>query len=302
MSATEPRGVVHPERKAPAMTPAQHRTSPQHRTPAPHGPVNRTHSRVDIMGVHISCVNMRRAVSLVEECVDGSRHGYVCVSDANALLHARDDRTLRDVLNDSLLTVPDGMPLVWSGRWAGSQVIDRVPGPELMPAVLRLSAERGWSNYFLGGDEETMTALIGRLEENIPGLQVAGRHCPPFRALSEEEDERIVRDINASGATFLWVGLGAPKQEAWLGSHNHRLTVPVAFGVGGAFAMNAGTVGRAPRWMQRSGLEWSYRLLQEPKRLWPRYSKVIPRFLAGIVGDPPHLLTGPSRDPGARTP
>lgn len=250
-------------------------------------------SRVSILDVNVSCVDMPIAVARISQAIESDEKGYVCVSDVNALLHASVDPELRQVFNDSILTLPDGIPLVWAGRRAGSATIDRVCGPDLMPRLLREAQLRGWSSFFMGGSQETNDNLVANLRRDYPGLSIAGHYSPPFRALSEAEEQDLMDRINASGADIVWVGLGAPKQERWMASHRERLDAQILIGVGGAFDMHAGAVARAPKWMQRSGLEWSYRLAKEPRRLWRRYFRNIPLFIARSVIEPPKLKSCP---------
>ncbi|GAB3531984.1 WecB/TagA/CpsF family glycosyltransferase [Arthrobacter tecti] len=250
--------------------------------------VNRT--RIDVLGVHVSAVDFPEALNVIGASIDARRPGYVCVSDVNAVLCASADAGLREVFNSSTLTVPDGVPLVWAGRVAGARSMSRVCGPDLMPALLDLAAERGWSSYFVGGTDEVNASLLQRLRERKPNLKIAGSFIPPFRPLTPEEDTDMVDRINASGADIVWVGLGAPKQERWMGVYRPRLEAPMLIGVGGAFDMHAGVIGRAPRWMQRTGLEWSYRLAKEPRRLWRRYLRNIPWFIISVVRRPVRVV------------
>lgn len=250
-------------------------------------------SRVSILDVHVSCVDMTMAVRRITHAIQSDEKGYVCVSDVNALLHASADSELRQVFNDSVLTLPDGVPLVWAGRRAGSDTIERVCGPDLMPRLLEEAERHGWSSFFMGGSQETNDTLVSNLRRDFPDLRIAGHYSPPFRALSDTEEQDLMDRINTSGADIVWVGLGAPKQERWMASHRTRLDAPILIGVGGAFDMHAGAVARAPRWMQRSGLEWSYRLAKEPRRLWRRYFRNIPLFVARSIMEPPRLTRSP---------
>lgn len=260
----------------------------------PHGGNSSTNSpaqRIDVLGVHVSAVSMTQAIDLLNTTVESGEAGYVCVSDVNAVLHASRNPDLKRIFNNSLLTVPDGIPLVWAGRHAGAKWMSRVSGPDLMPALLRSAAQKGWSSYFMGGTADIVSRLVASFEDEIPDFKVAGWCSPPFRELTDEEQADIIADINGSGASILWVGLGAPKQEYWMGKHFSAISIPLTLGVGGAFDMNSGAIRRAPRWMQRSGLEWSFRLSQEPRRLWHRYSRNIPAFAWQILRCPPRLVT-----------
>ena len=190
---------------------------------------------------------------------------------------------LRKIYNESGLTTPDGMPLVWLCRLSGCKNVDRVYGPDLMLALCEHSATKGYSHFFYGGATGVPARLSDVLQRRFPGLQVRGTYSPPFHSLSQEEDLEIVRMINDANPDVVWVGLGAPKQELWMAEHRELLRAPVLIGVGAAFDFHAGGKKQAPYWMQRSGLEWLFRLLSEPKRLWKRYIYDNPRFVILIL-------------------
>jgi N-acetylglucosaminyldiphosphoundecaprenol N-acetyl-beta-D-mannosaminyltransferase len=177
---------------------------------------------------------------------------------------------LRSV-NCADLVTPDGMPVVWLGRLLGHRNVRRVYGPDLMRKVCEISALKGFRNYFYGSTQDTLNRLKARLSEAYPGLVVSGLHAPPFRKASEEEDRSMMEEINNSNPDIVWVGLGSPKQDLWMHEHRERLNAPVMIGVGAAFDFLAGTKPQAPAWMRKSGLEWLFRLIHEPKRLWRRY-------------------------------
>ncbi|MEV6284931.1 WecB/TagA/CpsF family glycosyltransferase [Kribbella sp. NPDC051770] len=243
--------------------------------------------RVDVLGIHVSVTDLDDTVETFGKWISAGERQLVCVADMNALLHARADAELTEVYNSSGLTLPDGMPLVWSGKRAGFDRMARVCGPDLLERVMAEAAERGWSQYFYGGADGVPEKLRDTFTGRHPRLRVAGAYSPPYRALSPEEDAAIVDELNASGADIVWVGLGAPKQERWMAEHRDRLTAPILIGVGAAFDFHTGRLDRAPLWMQRSGLEWSYRLYKEPRRLWKRYVLGIPRFVVGVLRQAP---------------
>jgi N-acetylglucosaminyldiphosphoundecaprenol N-acetyl-beta-D-mannosaminyltransferase len=249
-----------------------------------------TARRVDVLGIHVSVTNLDDTVGTFAGWIERGERHLVCVSDMNALLHARADARLTEVYNTSGLTVPDGMPLVWAGRRAGFEKMDRVAGPDLLERVLAEAADRGWTQYFYGGAEGVAEELRARFQERHPALKVVGVECPPYRALTEAEDAETVARMNEARPDIVWVGLGAPKQERWMADHRDRLNAAILIGVGAAFDFHTGRLDRAPRWMQRAGLEWSYRLYKEPRRLWKRYVLGIPRFLLGILRHPPRPL------------
>lgn len=243
--------------------------------------------RVDVLGIHVSVTSMDDTVETLAGWIGEGERELVCVSDMNALLHARADPELTELYNTSGLTLPDGMPLVWAGRRAGFAQARRVCGPDLIERVMAVSADRGWSHYFYGGADGVAEELAKVFERRHEGLKVVGVHAPPYRPLTEAEDAEIVARINDAGPDIIWVGLGAPKQERWMAAHRDRLDAAVLIGVGAAFDFHTGRQRRAPGWMQRAGLEWAHRLSQEPGRLWRRYVFGIPRFLLGVLRHPP---------------
>ncbi|HZX08893.1 WecB/TagA/CpsF family glycosyltransferase [Kribbella sp.] len=244
-------------------------------------------ARVDVLGIHVSVTNLDHTVGTFAGWIERGERQLVCVSDMNALLHARADARLTEVYNTSGLTVPDGMPLVWAGKKAGFTEMDRVAGPDLLERVLAEAADRGWTQYFYGGANGVAEELRERFQERHPALKVVGVECPPYRAVTEAEDAATVARLNEARPDIVWVGLGAPKQERWMADHRDRLNAAILIGVGAAFDFHTGRLDRAPRWMQRAGLEWSYRLYKEPRRLWKRYVLGIPRFLLGVLRHPP---------------
>lgn len=238
--------------------------------------------RVNVVGVGVSPVDLDRALATVGGWVESSESAYVCVTGVHGVMESRRDPVLRDIHNRAGMVVPDGMPLVWLSRLAGVDRPGRVYGPDLMLAVCEASVERGWSHYLYGGAEGVPETLIRRLESRFPGIRIAGSWSPPFRPLTAEEDRLAVQRIRDSGADLVWVGLGTPKQERWMADHVDRLQA-VILGVGAAFDFHAGLKPQAPAWMQRSGLEWLFRLATEPRRLWRRYCVNNPWFIAEIA-------------------
>jgi N-acetylglucosaminyldiphosphoundecaprenol N-acetyl-beta-D-mannosaminyltransferase len=241
-----------------------------------------------VLGVEVSAIDMAQAVAEVRRWVEARERRYVCVTGVHGVMESQRDPELRRIHNDSGLTTPDGMPMVWAGRRAGAGHMTRVYGPDLMLELCALAAERGWSSFFYGGAPGVAERLAERLVARFPRLAVAGCWSPPFRPLTPEEDERVVRRIDDARPDLVWVGLSTPKQERWMAAHVGR--VPgVLLGVGAAFDIHAGLLPQAPHWMQRSGLEWLYRLLREPRRLWRRYLANNPRFALAILRRPPRL-------------
>lgn len=235
--------------------------------------------RADILGVGVSAINMEDAVALIEHWIATRVPTYVCVTSVHGIIESLGHPRLRKIHNDAGLVTPDGMPLVWMSRWLGFDRTRRVYGPDLMRTLTTLSVSRGYRHFYYGGDHGVADRLKQTLIRSHPGLQVVGTLTPPFRPLSPEEDDAVIAQINAAKPDIVWVGLSTPKQEFWMAAHVGRLDAPVLIGVGAAFDFLAGTKKQAPRWMRRSGLEWLFRLLQEPRRLWRRYFTSVPQFM-----------------------
>jgi N-acetylglucosaminyldiphosphoundecaprenol N-acetyl-beta-D-mannosaminyltransferase len=241
-----------------------------------------SHERVDILGVKVSAINMEMALETVESWIANREPRYVTVTPLHAIIDANEQPELMPMFNGSGMTTPDGMSIVWLLKWKGYRHVDRVYGPDLMLAVCDRSQERGWKHFLYGGAEGVAADLESALVKRFPKLQVVGRYTPPFRPLTPEEDAEVKRQIDASGADIVWVGISTPKQERWMVEHCGKVSAPVMFGVGAAFDFLSGRKSQAPRWIQRSGLEWLYRLATEPRRLWRRYAKyltAVPRLI-----------------------
>lgn len=239
--------------------------------------------RVNILGVGISAINMGMALELLDDWIAHQESRYICITPVHSVMDCQRDPELRRIQNASGMTTPDGMPLVWLSRLCGYDYVDRVYGPDLILASCERSVEKGYRHFFYGGAEGVPEQLAANLQGRFPGLQVAGDYSPPFRPLTAGEDEEIMQMINQSTPDIVWVGLGSPKQERWIASHVDRLTAPVLIGVGAAFDFHTGRKPQAPHWMQRSGLEWLFRLLTEPRRLWKRYLINNPLFVMLIL-------------------
>ncbi len=235
--------------------------------------------RVNILGVGVSASNLKEAVATVEGWISRNEPNYVCVREVSGIIACQKDERLRQIHNEAGMVTPDGMPLVWISRWRGFKNVDRVYGPDLLLAVCARSQQAGYRHFFYGGAQGIADKLAAKLRERFPDLVVAGTFSPPFRPLTAEEDREVVRRIKDSGADIVWVGLSSPKQEFWMAEHRSLLNVPVLIGVGAAFDFCAGVKPQAPRWIQRSGMEWLFRLMTEPRRLWRRYLTSIPLFL-----------------------
>jgi N-acetylglucosaminyldiphosphoundecaprenol N-acetyl-beta-D-mannosaminyltransferase len=233
---------------------------------------------------------MPTALELIEQWIIEDGHEYVCVTGVHGVMESQRDRRLRDIHNSSGLTTPDGMPLVWAGRAAGAREIDRVCGPDLMLALCELASARGYSSYFYGGRPGVADILAERLQDQYRGLKVAGTYTPPFGELTDAEDDDIVQRINQAEPDVVWIGLSTPKQERWMAAHVGRLNANVLIGIGAAFDVHAGLSPRAPHWMQRSGLEWAFRLAHEPRRLWRRYLYSNVPFVVRLAANRPRLV------------
>lgn len=242
-------------------------------------PVGATIPRVDVLGVGVSAITMDDALHHIERWIEADAREYVCITTVHGIMESRRDPALRQVMNSSGLTTPDGMPLVWLAHRAGHARVTRVYGPDLLLEMSALAAEKGYRFFFYGGAEGVPEELATKLAARFPGLDVVGCLSPPFGALSPEEDEEIVGTINAAKPDMVWVGLSTPKQEHWMAGHVGRVDAKVMVGVGAAFDFHSGRKRQAPSWMQRSGLEWLFRLMQEPRRLGRRYVVYNSQFL-----------------------
>ncbi len=252
-------------------------------------------TRFDVLGVGVQAIDPAGLLHAVEGWVRDRARRYVCFTNVHSVMLTLTDPQLRRVFNEGF-AVADGMPLVWLGRLRGHPV-HRVYGPDLTLALCVRAAESGWPVFFLGGADGVAERLASALSQRCPGLRVAGALGPPFRDLTPEEDRALVAQLNASGAALVFVGLGCPKQERWMADHRRYLAAPALFGVGAAFDFHTGRVSQAPRWMMRAGLEWFYRLLQEPRRLWRRYLVLNPLFVAHVVLQLLGLRTYGTADP-----
>jgi N-acetylglucosaminyldiphosphoundecaprenol N-acetyl-beta-D-mannosaminyltransferase len=227
--------------------------------------------KLNVFGVPVSAINMEIAIQTIDGWIQRRETSYICVTGVHGVMESQRDAKLKMIHRAAGLVTPDGMPLVWICRLLGLKQVERVYGPDLMIRLSEESLRRGYSSYYFGGGPGIADRLAACLSAKFPGLKVSGTWTPPFRPLSEEEDEAIVDSINSSKADIVWVGLSTPKQEYWMSEHRSKLQAPVLIGVGAAFDFHAGAKAQAPRWMQRSGLEWLFRLLTEPRRLWKRY-------------------------------
>lgn len=239
--------------------------------------------RVNILGVGVSAIHMEQALTSIDQWIATQERRFVCVTGVHGIMESQREESLRLIHNQAGLVTPDGMPLVWLSRWNGTPNTDRVYGPDLMKAVCQESLLKGYRHFLYGGAEGVPEKLEERLQQQFPGLNVVGTYSPPFRSLTPEEDAHIVQMINDQQPDIVWVGLSTPKQERWMAGHRSQIQAPVLIGVGAAFDFHAELKPQAPGWMQRNALEWLFRLVTEPKRLWRRYLINNPAFLLAIV-------------------
>jgi N-acetylglucosaminyldiphosphoundecaprenol N-acetyl-beta-D-mannosaminyltransferase len=239
--------------------------------------------RANVLGIGISAITMRQALDQVATWIKWGAREYVCVCNVYTVMECQRDSAVRSAVNRAGLATPDGMPLVWLSRWKSRTPVSRVYGPDLMLALCEQSIEQGYSHYFYGGAQGVPELLAERLQQRFPGLHVAGTCSPPFRALTAEEDAHIVTQLNQAAPDIIWVGLGTPKQDLWMAAHRSQLNAPVLIAVGAAFDFHAGKISQAPKWMQSAGLEWLFRLIQEPRRLWYRYLVYNPLFVVLVL-------------------
>jgi N-acetylglucosaminyldiphosphoundecaprenol N-acetyl-beta-D-mannosaminyltransferase len=237
----------------------------------------------EVLGVPLAMTTYDGAMDVMDGMVARRERGYVCAVAVHAVTVAQRDPEMRSALLGSSLTVPDGMPLVWAVNLLGESLPHRVYGPELMRRYTRRCAEKGHRVWLYGGrDQGSLAQLALNLRRDNPGIRIVGGYSPPFRDLEPREEDELVARINADRPDVLWVGTGVPRQEKWMARMRDRLDVPVMSAVGAAFDFHAGRISQAPTWMQDRGLEWTYRIAQEPRRLLPRYLYYNPAFLTAF--------------------
>lgn len=224
----------------------------------------------NILGVNIAAINMAWLLKFTEDNLSNMKGDYICVSNVYTTVMSYEDREYCAIQNGGIMAIPDGGPLSAIGKRRSYSQMGRCAGPEYMEKILQMGLTKGWRHYFYGSTKETLRRLYKKLEEIYPDLQVAGMYSPPFCQITKEEDREITEHINATEPDFIWVGLGAPKQEKWMAAHQGKVK-GLMVGVGAGFDYMAGNIERAPVWMQKNNLEWLYRLKQEPVRLFGRY-------------------------------
>jgi N-acetylglucosaminyldiphosphoundecaprenol N-acetyl-beta-D-mannosaminyltransferase len=237
-----------------------------------------------VLGVPLSLTDYDEALDWIDAMVAAGQRGYVCVCNVHTVMASHEDPKLRVALEQSDLNVPDGQPLVWALNALGHRLEQRVYGPELMARACARSATSGQRFYLYGGrNQGALFQLALNLRQRYPGVKIVGGYSPPHRPLTAEEREAVVSEINHARPDVVWVGIGVPKQEKWMVAMRPQLEAPVLIGVGAAFDFHAGLVRQAPNFIQDAGLEWAFRLANEPRRLWRRYTRYNPRFLAAFA-------------------
>ena len=226
---------------------------------------------------------MNRAIDLAESWIATRKSAYICMTGVHGVMEAQSNARLRSVLNGAFINAPDGMPMSWVGWLQGHRQMDRVYGPDFMTNLCRISVNKGYRHYLYGGQPGVAQELKVALQKRFPGLQVVGTCTPPFRSLTQEEESRLLDDVQSANPDILWVGLSTPKQECFMAEYVDRLRVPLLVGVGAAFDFHTGRIDDAPAWMKRAGLQWLHRLFQDPTRLWKRYLLNNPAFLWRIA-------------------
>src|SRR3954465_5065968 len=254
------------------------------RTPGAQLPLAADVRKRELLGVPIAMTDYEQAMDVMDGMIARGEKGYICAVAVHALTVAHTDEEMKRALLGSSLVVPDGMPLVWAANMLGENLPHRVYGPELMRRYSQRCAAQGHKVWLYGGrDQGHLVQLALRLRQRHEGIKIVGGYAPPFRPPTNQEEDAIAAQINAAKPDVLWVGIGVPKQEKWMARMRDKLDVPVMAAVGAAFDFHAGRISQGPAWMQDRGLEWTYRIAQEPRRLLPRYLYYNPRFLLSFA-------------------
>jgi N-acetylglucosaminyldiphosphoundecaprenol N-acetyl-beta-D-mannosaminyltransferase len=250
----------------------------------PHDVAVPTPSTVDVLGVPLALTDYGQTLDWIDAMIAARHRGYICACNVHTVMASHEDRELSTALKRASLIVPDGQPLVWAINALGHSLADRVYGPELMARACARSVDMGHRFYLYGGrNQGALVQLALNLRQRYRGLKIVGGYSPPHRPLTDEERAAVAAEINHTRADVVWVGIGVPKQEKWMAAMRGLLDAPVLAGVGAAFDFHAGLVPQAPPWVQERGLEWAYRLAQEPRRLWRRYLRYNPKFVSAFA-------------------
>lgn len=232
----------------------------------------------NILGLNVAVTNMNKTLKYIEDNLSELRGKYICITNVHTTVMAYEDDNYKNIQNKAALILPDGNPLSSLSRKRGFKEAKRVTGPDLMQEIFKISEEKGYKHYFYGSTEDTLSQLNIKLKERYPKLNIIGMYSPAFKSNVSLENEKKIKEINASNPDFIWIGLGAPKQEIWMSLHEGKLN-GVMIGVGAGFDYFADKIKRAPMWMQKYSLEWLYRLIQEPRRLFMRYFITNSKFI-----------------------
>ncbi len=235
--------------------------------------------RACVLGVGVHAIDIHQAAEIIERSIAERSRGYVCVTGVHGVMEAQRDPSLMPVFANALLVVPDGMPTVWMGRFQGFRNMRRVFGPDLMLEVAWRSQARRFSHFFYGGGPGVAEQLRDAMQRRCPSMKIVGTYTPPFRRLTDAEDEDLIRTIDRLRPDIVWVGLSTPKQERFMAEYLPRLNTTLMIGVGAAFDFHTGRIKDSPQWLKRAGLQWLHRLIQEPSRLWKRYLINNPQFI-----------------------
>ena len=239
--------------------------------------------KFEILNVKVSVINLLEASQRIGDWIQQKRKAYVCVVPVSTVMECQDNENYRNVVNAADMATPDGMPVVWYARFYGFKNVSRTYGPDLMLRLCAIGQSSGWKHYFYGATPEVLAQLEFKLKEKFPTIKILGRCAPPFRKEAEMEREEFLEEVNRLQPDILWVGLGSPKQDFWMYKHRDKLDVPVMIGVGAAFDFLSGRKHQAPKWLQKMGLEWLFRLASEPQRLWKRYLIGNTRFVYYLI-------------------
>lgn len=226
---------------------------------------------INFFGTKVSCISQEMHLELIEEAIHWDVCSYITYSNIHTIVLALHDENLRSAINNAMIVSPDGMPIVKIGRFLGANCLERCAGPDMIEKIVQYGIDKKYKHFFYGSTEEVLFLLEKQVTLKYPDIEIIGMYSPPFRPLKSWEDKRIIKKINDLSPDLIWVGLGAPKQELWMREHQNQIKRGIMLGVGAAFEFQAKTIKRAPVWMQRLSLEWLFRLLKEPKRLWKRY-------------------------------
>ena len=233
----------------------------------------------NVLGVGVHAIDMNSAVDTIENAIAARKQGYVCLTGVHGVMEAQRDPDLTTAFANAMLVLPDGMPTVWIGHLQGFHQMDRVFGPELMLRIAERSVRRGYSHFLCGGQPGIAEQLRDALVHRFPGITILGTYTPPFRSLTAAEERELVSKIEELRPQIVWVGMSTPRQELFMARYLPRLKTTLMIGVGAAFDFHIDKVRQAPRFLQRIGMEWFFRLCMEPKRLYKRYFEIVPLFI-----------------------